>query len=115
MNAKRTTPALALAAFCAAVVSTALAAEDAGKKAEACAACHGPQGNKPVTPDTPRLAGQHYEYLVQALVGYRKGTRSDPVMGAMAKPLSDEDIRDLASYYSTQRGLAASGAPRPAQ
>jgi cytochrome c553 len=85
----------------------AWANDDAGKnKAEAsCAACHGPEGNKPVTPETPRLAGQQYDYLLQALTEYRKGTRDNAVMSAMAKPLTEKDIRDLAQYYARQRGL----------
>jgi len=84
-----------------------LASDDLGKKKadEACAACHGPEGNKPITPETPRLAGQQYDYLVQALNAYRKGTRDNPVMSAMAKPLTEKEIRDLAAYFSTQQGL----------
>src|SRR4029450_298015 len=81
--------------------------DDAGKKksAQACAACHGPEGNKPITPETPRLGGQHYGYLVQSLNAYRKGTRDNPVMSAMAKPLTEKDIRELAGYFSRQQGL----------
>ena len=85
----------------------AVAGDDAGKKKadEACAACHGPEGNKPNTPETPRLAGQQYGYLVQALNDYRKGTRDNPLMSAMAKPLTEKEIRELAGYYSRQHGL----------
>ena len=70
-----------------------------------CEACHGLGGNKPATPETPRLAGQEFDYLVQALMQYRKGTRQNPIMGAMAKSLSDVQIRELAEYFSQQRGL----------
>jgi cytochrome c553 len=42
---------------------------------------------------------------VQALNDYRSGARSNPVMGAMAKPLTDKQIRDHASYFSAQQGL----------
>ena len=101
--------ALALAIGCAAFAATtaALAKDEAGKKKadEACAACHGPEGNKPLTPETPRLAGQQYDYLVQSLNAYRKGTRDNPVMSAMAKPLTEKEIQDLAEYFSTQQGL----------
>ena len=85
----------------------ALASDDPGKKKadEACAACHGAEGNKPITPETPRLAGQEYGYLVQALNDYRKGTRDNPVMSAMAKPLTEKEIRELAGYFSRQQGL----------
>jgi cytochrome c553 len=114
MNAatKRTLPLHGLAlvgALCAVLAYTtaASARDDVGKKKadEACAACHGPEGNKPVTPGTPRLAGQQYDYLVQALTEYRKGTRDNAVMSAMAKPLTEKEIRDLAEYFSTQQGL----------
>jgi cytochrome c553 len=98
--------------LCAAVASNmpARADDDGGKKkAEtACAACHGPEGNKPVTPETPRLAGQQYDYLVQALTQYRNGTRNNAVMSAMAKPLTEKEIRDLAGYYANQQGLTSS-------
>ncbi len=96
-------------ALCAALActTTTLAGDDVGKKKadEACAACHGPEGNKPVTPETPRLAGQQYEYLVQALIEYRKGTRDNAVMTAMAKPLTEKQVRELAWYFSRQQGL----------
>lgn len=78
---------------------------EAGKeKSKPCAACHGPDGNS-ATPEFPRLAGQHYDYLVKALLHYRSGARKDPVMGAQAANLSRRDIEDLAAFYSRQRGL----------
>jgi len=103
-------PVFALALFlCAPLICAmpALASEDAGKKKadEACAACHGPEGNKPVTPETPRLAGQQFDYLVQALHDYRKGARGNAVMSAMAKPLTEKEIGELAGYFSRQNGL----------
>lgn len=101
--------ALALAVACTALAAstTALAKDEAGKKKadEACAACHGPEGNKPITPETPRLAGQQYDYLVQSLNAYRKGTRDNPIMAALAKPLTEKEIRELAGYFSNQQGL----------
>jgi cytochrome c553 len=96
-------------ALCAALACTTAigASDDVGKKKadEACAACHGPEGNKPITPETPRLGGQQYDYLVQALTDYRKGARDNAVMSAMAKPLTEKEIRDLAGYFSKQQGL----------
>jgi len=87
--------------------TTACANDEVGKKKadEACAACHGPAGSKPITPETPLLAGQQYDYLVQSLIAYRKGTRDNAVMSAMAKPLTEKEIRDLAWYFSRQQGL----------
>ena len=82
---------------------------EAGQKKakEVCAACHGEDGNKPLTPETPRLAGQYYEYLEHSLKAYRSGARENPLMSPMAKPLSDKDISDVAWYFSKQQGLAA--------
>jgi cytochrome c553 len=78
----------------------------ASKKAEqTCAGCHGPMGNQPVMPETPRLGGQQYEYLRQALTAYHNGTRQNPLMSAMAQPLTPSEIDDLAWYYSRQHGL----------
>ena len=81
--------------------------EAAGKKKaeETCAGCHGPEGNKPVMPETPRLAGQEYGYLVHSLNAYRSGARDNALMGAMAKPLSEQDVHDIAWYFSRRRGL----------
>jgi len=73
--------------------------------AASCSACHGPAGDNPVSPDTPRLAGQERGYLAHALRQYRDGERRNPVMGAMAKPLSDAQIEALASYFAVQSGL----------
>jgi cytochrome c553 len=95
--------AIALAAAC----STALAAGDpaAGKqKSASCAACHGADGNSQI-PGNPILAGQYASYLVHALEAYQAGTRSNPIMAGMAKPLSEQDIADLAAYFSSQGGL----------
>ncbi len=96
-------------ALCAALACTTptLAGDDIGKKKadEACAACHGPEGNKPVTPETPRLAGQQFDYLVRSLTEYRNGRRDNAVMTAMAKPLTEKQVRELARYFSRQQGL----------
>lgn len=70
------------------------------KKASSCAACHGANGisNNDVWPN---LAGQKKGYLVKQLKDFRDGKRNDPMMSPMAKPLSDEDIENLAAYYSS--------------
>ncbi|HZP85397.1 MAG TPA: cytochrome c [Burkholderiales bacterium] len=80
---------------------------EAGKKkaTEICAACHGEDGNKPITPETPRLAGQHYDYLVHSLEMYKSGKRQNPLMSPMAKPLTKEEIDNVAYYFSRQTGL----------
>ena len=72
------------------------------KAAQVCAACHGPDGAKPLAPDQPILAGQYADYLVKALQDYKSGKRGDPVMNGMATPLSKQDIEDLAAWFSSQ-------------
>ena len=73
----------------------------AGKtKAASCAGCHGPDGIS-ANPLWPNLAGQKAPYLVKQLKAFRDGVRQDPMMSAMARPLSDADIENLAAYYSS--------------
>ena len=73
----------------------------AGKrKAGTCAACHG-DGNKTINDTYPKLAGQYPEYLEKALHEYKSGKRKNPIMGGMAKPLSEQDIADLAAYFGS--------------
>jgi len=79
-------------------------AAEGKKKAEAvCAACHGPDGNKPSTPDQPILAGQHYDYLVRALTDYKNGRRTNAIMKGFAAQLSKKDIEDLAAFFASQK------------
>jgi cytochrome c553 len=73
------------------------------KAAQVCAACHGPDGNKPSAPDQPILAGQHYDYLVRALSDYKIGRRTNPIMKGFAGQLSKQDIEDLAAWFSSQQ------------
>lgn len=71
-------------------------------KAAVCAGCHGLDGNS-TNPVWPKLAGQHAAYLKKSLRNFRSGVRKDPLMNAMAKPLSDADIDNLAAYFSSQK------------
>lgn len=73
-------------------------------KAAVCAACHGEAGASSA-PNWPHLAGQHRDYLVHALAGYKAKLRQDPVMQGQVTALSDEDVSDLAAYFSAQPGL----------
>ncbi|MEY4960752.1 MAG: hypothetical protein RL610_931 [Pseudomonadota bacterium] len=79
---------------------------EAGKKkaSETCAACHGADGNSP-TPNFPKLAGQHADYLAKALNDYKSGARKNPIMGGLSAALSKQDVENLAAYYATQPGL----------
>ena len=77
----------------------------AGKeKAATCAACHGPDGNTPLTPDYPKLAGQPADYLAKALRDYQSGARKNPLMSQMAQPLTKTDIKNVAAYYASLKG-----------
>ncbi len=73
----------------------------AGKtKSVSCAACHGAEGVSAI-PMYPNLAGQKEAYIVKSLKDFKTDARKDPTMGAMAKPLSDDDIANLAAYYAS--------------
>jgi cytochrome c553 len=74
---------------------------DNGKaRSAACVACHGTDGNS-VDPQYPRLAGQYNEYIQQALHEYKDGRRNNAIMKGFASQLSDQDIEDVAAYFST--------------
>jgi len=75
---------------------------EAGKtKSAVCMACHGPDGNS-ANPIWPKLAGQHPSYIKKQLHDLKDGKRTDPMMSPMAAPLTDEDIENLAAYFSSQ-------------
>ncbi|MFZ6732363.1 c-type cytochrome [Undibacterium sp. Ji42W] len=78
------------------------AGKEAAKKFN-CASCHGENYSKPIDPSYPKLAGQHADYLAQALHSYQRGGdvqngRSNPTMAAQAKALSNKDIQNIAAY-----------------
>lgn len=77
----------------------------AGKqKSTACAACHGSDGNKTLDGTYPRLAGQYPDYLAKVLHDYKSGKRKNAIMAGQVQALTDQDINDLASYYSSLPG-----------
>lgn len=79
--------------------------QDAPVKAATCVACHGVGGAAPILPVYPKLNGQSEAYLVNALKAYRDGQRQGgfaAIMTAQAAALSDEEINELAAYYSEQ-------------
>ena len=61
------------------------------------------QGNKPIAPENPILAGQYNDYIVKALRDYKSGKRANAVMKGMTDPLSRKDIDDLAAWFSSQQ------------
>ena len=79
---------------------------DAGQaKAAACMACHGMDGNS-ANPEWPSLAGQHSSYIVKQLKHFKAGERQNVLMAPMAMILADQDMEDLAAYFSAQKQLA---------
>ncbi|MCK9502700.1 MAG: cytochrome c4 [Porticoccaceae bacterium] len=89
---------LALAPF-----SFAAGDADAGKsKSTTCAACHGADGNSPA-PTFPKLAGLGEKYLFKQMQDVKAGARKIPEMTGMLDNLSDQDLADIAAYYSAQQ------------
>jgi len=81
-------------------------AEAARSKISMCIGCHGIPGYKASFPEVyhvPKIAGQNAEYIVTALQDYAAGARRFPSMEAVAQSLSEQDMVDLAAYYSSLR------------
>ena len=77
----------------------------APNKIEQCIGCHGIPGYKATFPEVyqvPMIGGQSAKYIEAALQAYKKGDRKHPSMRGIAASLSDQDIADIAAYYSQQ-------------
>ena len=105
---KRFQTGLAILPICvfAAVSGTASAAGDpaAGRiKSEACLGCHGIPSYNNVYPTfhVPKITGQTAEYLVAALQAYKGGQRTHETMNAQAMSMNDQDMQDIAAFWST--------------
>ncbi|HET6631839.1 MAG TPA: c-type cytochrome [Rhodanobacteraceae bacterium] len=88
-----------------AMVDAALASGDpeAGQtKAAVCGACHGVDGNS-TSPQYPKLASQNAHYIAGQLAKFKSGERASPIMAGFAAPLSPQDMRDIAAYFSQQK------------
>ncbi|OEZ99077.1 cytochrome c [Duganella sp. HH101] len=106
-----------MTALCFTAVSSAALAGgnvDAGKALAdkySCFACHGKDFNTPIDPSYPKLAGQHKDYLEHALTAYKRGDgangRNNAIMTGQVKPLSNQDIKDLAAYLHSLPGTLA--------
>lgn len=97
---------LTLCMACALLASPAAAQGDAergAKLAYTCLGCHGIEGYRNAYPSfrVPKLGGQKSAYLLAALQGYRDGTRQHETMQAQAASMSDQDMQDLAAYFSS--------------
>ena len=98
-HALRAATAIALAGLVAG--PSAAQSNPAGRaKAQLCAACHGPLGIAAM-PNTPNLAGQPEQYLVEQLKAYRSGKRAHDIMSLIAKPLTDDEIATVSAWYAS--------------
>ena len=100
---------LAMLTIAALIAAPAVAGDVAkGKeKSASCAACHGADGNSQ-SDAFPRIGGQHEDYILHSLLGYKAGKRKNAIMGGQVANLSKADMQDLAAYYSSQNsGLQA--------
>lgn len=82
-----------------AILTFGTAHADGKLKAATCTACHGPEGISS-NPLWPNIAKQKRDYLVKQLKAFRGGERKDPLMSPIAQTLTDNDIEELASYFS---------------
>lgn len=80
-------------------------------KTAGCTTCHGRDGVSRLA-EAPNLAGQVQGYLASALQAYHSGERKNEIMNTVAGPLSDEDIANLAAYYSSIK-VSVTPPPRP--
>jgi cytochrome c553 len=83
---------------------TADATGAVSEKVATCAACHGERGISAMGM-YPNLAGQHHSYIEHALASYQDGSRKNPIMTGFAGPLTKDDIKEIAAYFSAQKGL----------
>ena len=74
-----------------------------------CAACHGPDGNS-ATPNFPKLAQQHPQYLIKQLQEFKSDKRNNEIMKGMASQLTDDDMRNVAFWLAANK--AKSGAAK---
>jgi len=88
----------------------------AGKQKDSmCQGCHGIPDYRTAFPavySVPKIGGQHAAYIVKALQAYKSGERAHPSMKAIAASLSDQDMADLAAFYSTQVGTPTTAAAK---
>jgi cytochrome c553 len=102
--------ATVLALLALALPVSAADAEAGKRKAETCAACHGPGGNS-TDPTVPSLAGQQPLYVYYQLLNFRDGRRKDPRMSPMAAGLSDADMKDMGEYFAREKARAPAALP----
>lgn len=82
--------------------STLYSTGDAARGITACLACHGAAGNSSIT-QNPKLATQHEAYIAKQLHDFKGPNRNNAIMTAIAKAMSEDDIRNVAAYVSAQK------------
>ncbi|HET7649543.1 MAG TPA: c-type cytochrome [Gammaproteobacteria bacterium] len=97
-----TAAVLGALAFASNVAATGDAAAGQKKAASTCAACHGADGNS-ASPQFPKLAGQNADYIVKQLQDFKSGKRQNPIMSGMAAGLSEQDMQNVAAWFSSQK------------
>jgi cytochrome c553 len=70
-----------------------------------CVACHGTDGNSP-TPNFPRIAGQHADYMFHTLMSYKNGNRKNAIMAGIVAALSEQEMKNVAAFFAGQAGLS---------
>ncbi|MDD5276118.1 MAG: c-type cytochrome [Methylovulum sp.] len=99
-------PVLSICFWTTPAVSVDLSA--GGQKAASCVGCHGAQG-KSNNNQWPNLAAQQATYLANQLNAFKSGTRANAMMQAMATNLSDDDINNLAAYFTGLPAVSSGG------
>ncbi|MDQ6640587.1 MAG: cytochrome c4 [Pseudomonadota bacterium] len=98
--------ALAFAAVASHAAESAASAPEPAKGAAistaVCAACHTSDGSRGSAAN-PIIQGQHPDYLVKQLTEFKAGKRDNPIMRAMAAPLSEADMRNVAAFYAAKQ------------
>ena len=79
-------------------------------KAATCTACHGLNGNS-VNPEWPVIAGQNAAYVRQQVLDIKTGKRPNPLMQPIVQNLTEQDVDDLAAFYSTQTPTGSEADP----
>ena len=111
MTAKLVATLSLVAVLGAGVPAFAAGSAEAGQaKSATCMACHGMDGNSP-NPEWPSIAGQHAGYIEGQLKAFKAGERQNDLMSPMAMILSEEDMADLAAYFSSQKATGGETEP----
>ena len=111
---------ITISAFAVSFVTLTALAQDIKGDAKAgesknsmCVGCHGIKGYQASFPEVykvPMISGQSAKYIVSSLNAYKKGERKHPSMRGIAETLTDQDMADLAAYYSVS-GVTVGAAP----